>query len=114
MINRPDKVRIGSFDFDVIWEGQAFERSARSVAQIDCHLYTIRIAETSQSYSLACRFLHEIIHGIIFYQENCHDDSMREEDCCNVGSYGIVDFWRSNPEVFKWWISLINPNIIKE
>ena len=107
MENRPDKVRIGAFDYKVIWEGLEFNRSANAVAQIDFSLFIIRIYKDAPPCAIACRFLHEVIHGIIWFQEQSCDGKINEEDCCNIGSYGIVDFWRSNPEVFKWWNELI-------
>ena len=96
-------MRIGAIDFDVIWEDQAWSRAASSCAQFDGEKFTIRVWQEGPERALACRFVHEVIHGLC-WQHLVSKEPHTEEEVCNLASYELADFWRSNPEAFDWWI----------
>lgn len=106
-MNRPDKVRVGAAEIEVIWEDNAWFRSANATAQFDPIKQTIRVYDEGCPGVIACRFAHEIAHAIIWYHEFAADGSLTEERAADLASYGMADFWKSNPEVFKWWCGLL-------
>lgn len=102
-----DTIRIGASDFRVLWEDGAWYRSANAAAQFDGVCETIRVCKEGCPMTIACRFLHEVAHGLIFFHEMAKNETLTEEQAANVASYEMMDFWRSNPEVFKWWSGLL-------
>jgi len=108
MVDRPDKVRINSDDYSIIYEGTAWKVSTGLAAQIDYENFVIRVFDTGPGTAIAARLMHEVMHGIIEFQGNSDKmDMVSLEDCCNMSSHGMIDFFRSNPEVLKWWIEQI-------
>jgi len=56
---------------------------------------------------LACQFLHEVFHALVWYFETTKNDQMPEEAAANAASYGLTMFWRDNPEALDWYLELI-------
>ena len=69
------------------------------------HLY---IALDQPRSALANTFLHEVIHAVNY---SMGIDSGDEENLTNRLANGLCATWKENPEVFKWWNSIIRePN----
>ena len=69
------------------------------------HLY---IALDQPRSALANTFLHEVIHAVNY---SMGIDSGDEENLTNRLANGLCAAWKENPEVFKWWNSIIRePN----
>lgn len=73
-------------------------------------LATIRVYEDQQPARLLGTFIHEIMHGLI---ESCPNGTMtddlllREETVCDIVGYTLVDFFRTNPHIFKWYTKML-------
>jgi hypothetical protein len=104
-MDRPTKVRIGPLDYEVRWESSSWRRSADAVAQCDNEFQIITIYADITPSQLPCSFVHEVAHGLLYAARMQKD--IDEEDVCDTAGYLLTDFWRSNPDVFKWWIGLV-------
>jgi len=105
-MERPTEVRIGPLTYEVRWEGDEWERSARCLAQTDPRLQIIRMPSNLKPDHMACAFIHEITHGL-FYPCELGGEKITEEMACDIAGYMLVDFWRDNPDVFDWYIGLV-------
>jgi hypothetical protein len=106
-MNRPEKVRVGAVDFDVLWCDNAWFRSANACAQFDAMEQTIRVYENGSPSMLACRFAHEVAHAVIWYNGNDGGDTVTMEQAADAAGYQLTDFWRSNPDAFAWYAECI-------
>ena len=70
----------------------------------DCTSLQIYIAQDQPKSALANTFLHEVIHSINY---SMGIDSGDEENLTNRLANGLCAVWKENPDVFKWWASII-------
>jgi len=107
MMPRPTQIRIGATKYQIRWENDEWSRSANTTAQIDYTCAIIRVSSRPEirGARLAALFLHEVVHGLVEHT-GLHDD-LTEERACDMASYGVVDVWLDNPDVFNWWAGLI-------
>lgn len=105
-MDRPTKVRIAGITYDVLWKDYAWFRAADCYAQFDPILQTISIYEGIKDDRCARAFAHEVAHGFIHYR--CLSGGLTEEQAADVAGYDMAQFWGDNPDVFKWWISLVS------
>ena len=70
----------------------------------DCTSLQLYIAEDQPRSALANTFLHEVIHAINYSMGIASGD---EENLTNRLANGLCAVWRENPDVFKWWATVI-------
>ena len=70
----------------------------------DCTTLQLYIAEDQPRTALANTFLHEVIHAINYSMGIASGD---EENLTNRLANGLCAVWMENPEVFKWWATII-------
>lgn len=104
--DRPSKVKIGTLDYTIEWKSAEWEMEEKAFGQCTTDRETIRISERLTGYRLASVFSHEVAHALA-YHFNCYD-KVDPEQACDIASYGMVMFWRDNPDAFIWWIDLIH------
>jgi len=98
-MNIPNKIRIGSLDFDVIMQDTPIVlNNQQCYGEIDYATTEIKLDATIASdQHLEVTFLHEIIHGIL------HDRGFKEaedEELIEGIARGLHQLIRDNPEMF--------------
>jgi hypothetical protein len=108
--DRPTRVKCGPLWYAVKWQGEEWDRTnGEHPGMCDNKLQIISVHEHMAPEKTACTFAHEVAHAIMFAGcwRNTAMDSYTEEMVCDVASYTMVQFWQENPDVFDWWIRLI-------
>ncbi len=108
-MTKPTSIRILGLDYKITYKGEEWQRSAKSLAQCDTKLGTITLPDDASNDRLACAFVHEIMHAILYVPE--WDRDLKEEEVCNAAGYFLTAVWRDNPEVFEWWSGLITGRV---
>lgn len=103
--SRPNKVKIGPLDYSVEWRDDAWSQRYDRCGDCNSSLMVIGICENMPAFKIAAVFLHEVMHAIQDYSP-CPSRSLTPEEACDLWGYGLVSFWRDNPDVFAWWSSL--------
>ena len=70
----------------------------------DCTTLQLYIGIDQPRSALANTFLHEVIHAINYSMGIASGD---EENLTNRLANGLCAVWKENPEVFKWWATVI-------
>jgi hypothetical protein len=101
-LNIPDKVRIGSMDYRIIYvEGPLVDNDKVLFAQIDFNKKTIKIVKDMQDIQGEEEsLLHEIQHGIVF-ERNFNYENNDEETITEETARGWHQVIRDNPGIFK-------------
>ncbi len=103
----PDKVRIGSVDYDVIIEDKTIVLDASQCkGKIDYEFHKINIDSSIQDkQGQEQTFLHELVHGIA--RERSLDlEKADEETIIDEISIGLHQVIRDNPEIFLNYIKV--------
>lgn len=103
----PDKVRIGSVDYDVIIEDKTIVLdSSQCKGKIDYEFHKINIDSSIQDKQEQEKtFLHELVHGIA--RERSLDlEKADEETIIDEISIGLHQVIRDNPEIFLNYIKV--------
>lgn len=97
-----DKVRIGSFDYNVVSSEKTLVIDGKQCkGLIDYHYHTINIDNSViDKQSQEVTFLHEILHGIVDYR-NVNLENIDEETIIEELARGLHALIRDNPEIFK-------------
>jgi hypothetical protein len=101
------KLRVGPLDYEVRWVDANWRASANCVACCDNETQIITLYEGLTPSQLPCSFVHEVGHALLYAARFTQEPDITEEVACNLAGYMITGFWRDNPEVFKWWSSLL-------
>ena len=99
-MNIPQKVRIGSVDYDVqLTEENLVCKNQESYGWIDYNYHLIKINEALQDkQGLEQTFLHEMLHGIIRERNlNVENEELIVEEIA-LGLHQVI---RDNPKIFK-------------
>lgn len=99
-MNIPDKLRIGSIDYDVeLTKENLVVRSQESYGYIDYNYHVIKINESLQDkQGQEQTFLHELIHGIIRERSlNIENEEVIVEEIA-IGLHQVI---RDNPIIFS-------------
>jgi hypothetical protein len=107
-MDAPSKLKIGPLTYTFKWGDEAWIRATGHMGQCDNDLQVITIHENLRLDQTACTFLHEVAHAVMY--AGCWingEDTYKEENCCDIASYGLVQVWRDNPEAFAWLQGLI-------
>lgn len=98
----PDKIRIGSMDYTVIFTDEVLIIKGREcLGSIDYLLHEIKIkndAQDRQGYEQT--LLHEIVHGIIRernFDLNSDDEELKVDEIAS----GLHQLIKDNPDLFK-------------
>lgn len=99
-MNIPEKVRIGSVDYDVhLTKENLVCKNQESYGLIDYNYHLIKINEILQDkQGLEQTFLHEMLHGII-RERNLTVEN--EELVVEEMALGLHQVIRDNPKIFK-------------
>jgi hypothetical protein len=100
LIDVPEKIRIGGYDFAVEEWNPAAAQASRKYGEFSSHELTIRLDTTVHSQKIFDTFFHEINHAI-FWVYVIHDDD-KEERICDVLSSAWLQIYRDNPELLKF------------
>ena len=102
-----DSLRIGPYDYRLVFEDAAWEEreEAHGLHDPDRHEITISLARNSQR--MADVIVHEINHAVWYVG---HMDDARDEECfCARHATGFTMIARDNLAFFHWWLSLLEP-----
>ncbi len=99
-MNIPEKIRIGSFDYEVkLTKDNLVCRGSECYGVIDYNHHNIKINEMLQDgQGQEQTFLHEMLHGII-RERNLTVEN--EELVVEEIALGLHQVIRDNPEIFK-------------
>lgn len=98
MLLLPKHVKIGQYDFQIVEVGESINLG-------ECHTSQgiINIDTTRGKFVVKTSFMHEILHGV-YWAYGLEDDD-REERTVNSLSSGLIQVFRDNPEVRKYFLS---------
>jgi uncharacterized protein YjaZ len=105
MFERPETVRVGPVNYSVVWQDNHWSKLTDQAGRCIPRENRIEINGELPTDQVACTFTHEVFHALEWHYKRW-DDVDSEVGACLCGE-GMVMFWRDNPEVFKWWQSLI-------
>lgn len=99
-MNMPEKVRIGSMDYDVIkTDNVILLDGVQCYGMIDYISHRIEIDETAQDeQGMEVTFLHELIHGILISRGM--DKESADEKLVNELARGFHQVIRDNHNIF--------------
>ena len=100
-MNIPEKVRIGSRDYDVKLTDETLVLNGREcLGIIDCDNTEIKVSKSIQSKQKQEQtFLHELVHGII-KERNLDLQNSDEETIVDEIALGLHQVIRDNPKIF--------------
>ena len=99
-MNIPNKVRIGSIDYDVLIKSPLVLEGKQCNGMIDYSFNEIHLDDNIQGkQTLECTFLHEVVHGLLYSRGLL--DASTDETLVEELSKALHQFIRDNPEVFK-------------
>jgi len=106
-MTRPTRIRIGALDYEIRWKDTVDCALTESHGDCLSDEQIICVKAADKPDRMACTFGHEIAHAI-----HCHfypgiHDGFNNEHLAHVCGEGLVMVWRDNPEVFRWWVSLV-------
>jgi hypothetical protein len=100
MLNLPQVLRIGAFDFRVeSWEHMA-AAAAGKFGEFSAIEMVIRVDQTVNHYKVIDTLLHEVHHAI--WWAYGIQDSDAEERIVNILSSALLQVFRDNPELVVW------------
>lgn len=114
MIERPTSIRIGALTYIIEWWDRKDSDLNKRFAEVDLNNSVIRIAQCYNPDRIAGAFVHEIMHALAYhFGEITEDGALKfdEEHLSNYGGYGLLMVWRDNPEVFDWYVQMVNQSI---
>jgi hypothetical protein len=112
----PQTVRIGCYVFRI--ECSEFEDSEAegTFGHMNPISQKIRMRPGMTPQNLANTFIHEVMHGIYWFQ-SCGQFSFGaggtssqrdiEEEFVTKGANGLCAFWQDNPRAVNWWARLL-------
>lgn len=105
-MNIPEKVRIGSCDYDIKLTYETIVLNTRECkGMIDYEFHEIKVNNTVQDkQGQEQTFLHELIHGII-RERNLDLQNVDEETITDEIAVGLHQVIRDNPEIFNKKVS---------
>lgn len=115
----PTAVRIGCYIFRI--EVAEFEdhEAEGSFGHMNPLSQKIRLRPGMTAQKLANTFIHEVLHGISWFQSIGHfslvgDVNSRdvEEEYVTKMANGLCAFWQDNPEATLWWQKLIRRDAV--
>jgi hypothetical protein len=98
-------VKVGALDYKIEWVGDEWEWSHGKWAECVTDWQIIRITSRMGAHRTACTFAHEVYHALSATYR-CFN-KVQPEQAADIASYGMVQFWRDNPEAFEWWSALV-------
>lgn len=101
-MNIPDKVRIGSIDYEVKHTNDVIIVDHKECyGDINYDKKVIRIGNNIQSHQGEEEtFLHELVHGIVYERDFSYDKNDNETITEELAR-GLHQVIRDNPEIFK-------------
>ena len=104
-----DRLKIGPFDYRVIFEGEAWQNENGWYGLHDPDTHTISLSNTRNRHQMAEVALHEIDHAV-WHVGNFDDiaGESREESFCSRHATGLTQIARDNLGFFAWWLSLLS------
>lgn len=93
----PNELKIGPYDFDVVDVGEGI-----NLGQCHTSKGLINIDTTRGKFLVEASFMHEILRGV-YWAYGLEDDD-KEERTVNVLSSGLIQVFRDNPEVGKYFL----------
>lgn len=101
-MNVPEKVRIGSVDYDIVLTDENLVCNGHeSYGWIDYNYHLIKINKNIQdNQGQEKTFLHELIHGIV-RERSLDVENSDEEVIVDEIAAGLHQIIRDNPEIFK-------------
>jgi len=104
MAERPVSVKIGPYTYEIREIDDAQRRFGYD-GHLNHDALIIHFHDHSDPVYTAEVFIHEILHAI--HHHFCMKDSTPEEMFAENTALGLVMVWKDNPDVFKWWTSLL-------
>ena len=98
MINIPEKVRIGSIDYEVIKSSPICEEGQQLWGKIAFDESTISLDDKIQGQQcLEVTFLHELVHGMLY---SVNSEHTLDETLIDELSKALHQVIRDNPSIF--------------
>lgn len=104
-LKAPTKIKIGPLDFDIRWYDRTEEDREARYGYSDANELIIGISERLAPAKKADTFMHEAIHAL-WYVFGMAEKEYEENAASRLG-IGIAMIARDNPELFRWWLSLL-------
>jgi hypothetical protein len=106
-LDKPTSIKIGYIDYTVTWVDNKWSDSTGRRGEIDYCGREIFIVQDMDNLSIADTFIHELMHALMQHYERNIETPIERERAVEIMGAGLVMVWRDNPDVLKWWSSLI-------
>jgi hypothetical protein len=118
MIERPTSIRIGALTYTIEWWDRKDEKITERFAEIDYVDSVIRVSYYRPADRVVASLIHEVMHALAYHYRVTVPDggdlAFNSEDLADYGGYGLLMVWRDNPEVFDWYVRMVNQSINTE
>jgi hypothetical protein len=105
-LDKPTSIKIGALDYAIEWQDGNWMAASERFGECSFTQQVIRINGTMPAHRVATTFLHEVTHAVLAHF-GVHDEKQDDEDIATMIGTGLTMVWRDNPDVLKWWSSLI-------
>ena len=109
-MNRPTSIRIGGYDYSILWVDGNWTSSTCKYGECDFVNCVIRINGTLPNQRIADTFMHELTHAVVDVFGMSHDKEYSCEWLAEAMGKCLPMLWRDNPDAFAWWNELVNSN----
>lgn len=98
----PTKIKIHCADYKIEWVDAEYSDGLHIDGHCLSQYHKLQINKDMPNFRIAFVFLHEVMHAIQDYSP-LSEKNLTPEEACDLFGFGIVNVWRDNPLIFKWW-----------